>query len=153
MGWAYARPEIIERLAMFKAEGSSGPFLTQVVARYCAEGRLEAHIEELIALYRHKRDVMLEAIAREFPAEVVTLRPEGGFFVWCKLPPACSATALLPLAEAARGHLPARHALLRQRPGRRRDPAGVQFPAGRANRRRGSRVSARQCERCKDPAG
>src|SRR5829696_5584237 len=99
MGWAYARPEIIERLAMFKAEGSSGPYLTHVVARYCAEGRLEAHIEELIALYRHKRDVMLDAIAREFPAEVVTLKPEGGFFVWCKLPAGMSATTLMAQSE------------------------------------------------------
>ncbi|HKF95761.1 MAG TPA: PLP-dependent aminotransferase family protein, partial [Gammaproteobacteria bacterium] len=99
MGWAYARPEVIARLAKFKAEGSSGPFLTQVVARYCAEGRLEAHIQELIALYRHKRNVMLDAIAREFPPEITTLRPEGGFFIWCRLPAGMSATALLKAAE------------------------------------------------------
>jgi 2-aminoadipate transaminase len=100
MGWAYARPEIIARLAAFKVEGGSGPFLTRVIARYCAGGRLDAHIEELIGLYRHKRDVMLNAIAREFPAEITTLRPEGGFFVWCKLPSGVSATALLKAAEA-----------------------------------------------------
>ena len=99
MGWAYARPEIVERLAMFKAEGSSGPYLTRVIARYCADGRLEAHIEELIALYRHKRDVMLDAIGREFPADVVTLRPEGGFFIWCRLPRGMSAGALQARAE------------------------------------------------------
>jgi len=73
MGWAYARPEIIARLAMFKSEGSSGPYLTHVVARYCADGRLETHIQELIELYRHKRDVMLAAIRREFPADVITI--------------------------------------------------------------------------------
>ena len=100
VGWAYARPEVIARLAHFKSEGSSGPFLTRVIARYCADGRLDAHIQELIALYRRKRDVMLAAIRREFPAGVAALRPEGGFFIWCKLPPGMSATALLPLAEA-----------------------------------------------------
>jgi 2-aminoadipate transaminase len=100
MGWAYARPEVIERLSMFKTEGSSGPFLTRVVARYCAEGQLEAHIQELIALYRHKRDVMLDAIEREFLPGVTTLRPEGGFFIWCKLPAGMSATALLTASEA-----------------------------------------------------
>src|SRR4029079_3498159 len=62
MGWAYARPEIIVWRAMFKADGSSCPYLTHLLARYCADGRLEAHIQELIALYRHKRDVMLDAI-------------------------------------------------------------------------------------------
>jgi 2-aminoadipate transaminase len=100
VGWAYARPEIIQRLATFKVEGASGPFLTQVVARYCADGRLDRHIQELIALYRHKRDVMLHAIAHEFPPEVTTLRPEGGFFIWCRLPVGMSATTLLKEAEA-----------------------------------------------------
>jgi 2-aminoadipate transaminase len=100
MGWAYARPEVIQRLDYVKAEGSSGPFMTRVVARYCADGRLDAHIQELIALYRHKRDVMLDAIGREFPPEVAALRPDGGFFIWCKLPPGMSARALAPLAEA-----------------------------------------------------
>jgi 2-aminoadipate transaminase len=100
VGWAYARPELIAGLAHFKTEGESGPFMTRIVARYCADGRLEAHIQELIALYRHKRDVMLAAIEREFPPEVVALRPAGGFFVWCKLPPGMSARALLARAEA-----------------------------------------------------
>jgi 2-aminoadipate transaminase len=100
LGWAYGQPEIIQRLGMFKSEGASGPYLTQVVARYCADGRLDTHIQDLIALYRHKRDVMLEAIGREFPAEVATIRPEGGFFIWCRLPAGMSATALLKAAEA-----------------------------------------------------
>jgi 2-aminoadipate transaminase len=100
MGWAYARPEIIARLAIFKVEGSSGPFLTRVVARYCADGRLDAHIQELIALYRRKRDITLDAIAREFPAGVTATRPAGGFYIWCRLPQGISASALLKAAEA-----------------------------------------------------
>ena len=85
---------------MLRPEGASSPYTTRVVARFSENGRLDAHIAKLVALYRHKRDVMLDAIAREFPADVVALRPEGGFFVWCHLPPDISATALLPLAEA-----------------------------------------------------
>src|ERR687887_18292 len=75
------------------------PSTTQLVSRYCADGRLDTHIQELIALYRHKRNVMLEAIAREFPTQVTTLRPEGGFFIWCRLPAGMSAAALLKAAE------------------------------------------------------
>lgn len=94
MGWAHAHPEVISRLQTFKLEGSSGPFLTRVVAKFCENGRLERHIQQLIELYRRKRDVMLETIRREFPAEVVTLRPQGGFFIWCRLPTGISAIAL-----------------------------------------------------------
>ncbi len=87
---------------MFRPEGDAGPFLTHVVARYCANGRLEAHIEELRAWYRHKCQVMLEAIRREFPPDVQTIAPAGGFFIWCTLPADLRASALLPLA-AERG--------------------------------------------------
>jgi 2-aminoadipate transaminase len=98
VGYAYGPHELLQRLSMFKSEGDSGPFLTHVIARYSADGRLEAHIEELRALYRHKCQVMLDAIARDFPADVETIAPEGGFFIWCKLPTDLNATALLPLA-------------------------------------------------------
>ncbi|MBA3946873.1 MAG: PLP-dependent aminotransferase family protein [Herpetosiphonaceae bacterium] len=102
LGWAYGQPKLLQRLSMFKLEGANGPFLTHVIARYSADGRLEAHIEELRALYRYKCQVMLDTIAREFPSDVTTLTPEGGFFIWSKLPADLSANALVPLA-AKRG--------------------------------------------------
>ncbi|MHC5763501.1 MAG: PLP-dependent aminotransferase family protein, partial [Nostoc sp.] len=43
--------------------------------------------------------LLLEAIAQEFPSDIVALRPGGGFFVWCKLPPDISAKALLTAAN------------------------------------------------------
>lgn len=99
LGWACGDPAIIERLAMFKSEGPVGPFVSHVVARYCTTGKLDYHIQELIACYKHKCNLLLEAIAQEFPSDVVALRPGGGFFVWCKLPPDISAKALLIAAN------------------------------------------------------
>ncbi|MEH2005736.1 aminotransferase-like domain-containing protein [Nostoc sp.] len=99
LGWACGDPAIIERLAMFKSEGPVGPFVSHVVARYCATGKLDHHIQELIACYKHKCNLLLEAIAQEFPSDIVALRPGGGFFVWCKLPPDISAKALLTAAN------------------------------------------------------
>jgi 2-aminoadipate transaminase len=99
LGWACGDEAIIERLAMFKSEGPVGPFVSHVVARYCATGKLDYQIQELIACYNHKCNLLLEAIAHEFPSDVVALRPGGGFFVWCKLPPDISAKALLTVAH------------------------------------------------------
>ncbi|GAB4210646.1 MAG: PLP-dependent aminotransferase family protein [Roseiflexaceae bacterium] len=107
LGWVCARPEVIQRLEMLKVEGSSGPFLTRTVAHYSRNGQLDAHIVELNARYRHKRDLMLEAIKQHFPAGVRVRRPEGGFFVWCDLPEGQSATALLePAAQRGVTYLP-----------------------------------------------
>ncbi|MCF2149204.1 PLP-dependent aminotransferase family protein [Desmonostoc muscorum LEGE 12446] len=95
LGWACGDPAIIERLAMFKSEGPVGPFVSHVVGRYCATGKLDAHIQKLITCYQHKCNLLLEAIAAEFPSDIVALQPDGGFFVWCKLPQNISAKALL----------------------------------------------------------
>jgi 2-aminoadipate transaminase len=97
-GWGIGHPEIIERLRMLKVEGSSGPLMTRVIERYCREDRLDRHIAELTTLYHRKRDVMLAAIAREFPAGYSFEHPEGGFFIWCRLPAGLSARVL---AQAA----------------------------------------------------
>ncbi|WP_099813151.1 MULTISPECIES: PLP-dependent aminotransferase family protein [unclassified Synechococcus] len=100
VGWACGHPEIIRRLEMFRSEGSLGPFLGRVVARYCGEGRLESHIQLLIRRYREKCHLMLEAIAQCFPPEVKVEAPGGGFFIWCELPPPLSANTLLSATRA-----------------------------------------------------
>lgn len=100
VGWACGHPEIIRRLEMFRSEGSLGPFLGRVVARYCGEGRLQSHIQLLTRRYREKCQVMLEAIAQHFPPEVKVEAPGGGFFVWCELPPSLSASTLLQATRA-----------------------------------------------------
>jgi 2-aminoadipate transaminase len=91
MGWAAGPKAVIERLSQFKMEGSSGPFQTRMLERFCADGRLDAHIKVLNAGYRHKRDLMLATIAREFPDDVIAPKPDGGFFIWAKLPTGMSA--------------------------------------------------------------
>jgi 2-aminoadipate transaminase len=95
VGWACGHPEIIHRLDMFRSEGSLGPFLGRVVARYCGEGRLQSHIQLLIRRYREKCQLMLETIAQCFPREVKVEVPGGGFFLWCELPPSLQASTLL----------------------------------------------------------
>ncbi|KAB8145542.1 PLP-dependent aminotransferase family protein [Chloroflexia bacterium SDU3-3] len=99
LGWASGPSELIKRLAMVKVEGENGPFVTHVVSRFSADGRLDRHIAQLRERYRHKCQVMLAAIEREFPAEVQLYRPEGGFFLWCTLPQGVSAARLLDLSE------------------------------------------------------
>jgi len=95
MAWACGPEAIIKRLQKFKVEGSSGPFLTRMVERFAADGRLDAHIAALNENYRHKRDVMLAAIAREFPADVTYTVPQGGFFIYLYLPADMPAAAVL----------------------------------------------------------
>lgn len=97
MGWAHGPKALIDRLLMFKVEGSSGPFVTHLVAQFAAGGRLDAHIGELRAHYAAKCDLMAAALRREIPDARFNL-PDGGFFIWLRLPDGVGARALQAVA-------------------------------------------------------
>ena len=68
---------------------------------YVTVGRYQAHLRRSCRLYRQRRDAMLGAIERHLPAEVHVVPPQGGLFVWLRLPGGASATRLLPMAARA----------------------------------------------------
>ena len=76
--------------------------LSQVlVYEYLTRYDLDAHIRQCCDHYRVKRDAMLMAIERYFPAEVAVTRPEGGLFLWITLPEGCSGMELHQRTAAA----------------------------------------------------
>jgi 2-aminoadipate transaminase len=58
----------------------------------------DAHVRRLRDAYRPRRDAMLDAIARYFPAGTRFTRPHGGLFVWVELPNGLDAGALFEAA-------------------------------------------------------
>lgn len=97
MGWAHGPKALIDRLQMFKVEGGSGPFLTRLVARFATDGRLDAHIDALRAHYAAKCDLMARTLRREIP-DAHFVEPDGGFFLWLRLPEGVRAGELTPVA-------------------------------------------------------
>jgi len=76
------------------------PFLPQAtVAEFLARGRFQPNLERVCADLRRRRDAMLDALARTFPADASWSRPEGGYFVWLELP-GVDASELAVRAEA-----------------------------------------------------
>jgi 2-aminoadipate transaminase len=67
-------------------------------ARYLADSDLDAHLERVRAEYRTRRDALLDGLPDALPAGSSWNRPEGGMFVWVRLPDGHDATALLPVA-------------------------------------------------------
>jgi 2-aminoadipate transaminase len=100
LGWIIAPKEVIAKLVQLKqgADLHTSTF-TQLVAYETARGGfLDLHIKGLRDAYRRRRDVMLDALAAYFPETVNWTRPEGGLFVWMRLPPGMSSQALLEAA-------------------------------------------------------
>jgi 2-aminoadipate transaminase len=103
VGWAYGHPEIIKRLLQMRSEGNHNPFVTRIVSKFSENGHLDEHIAALNERYSYKAGLMYDAIQKHFPADVKVNKPEGGFFIWCKLPSDISATKLLAECEANHG--------------------------------------------------
>ena len=72
--------------------------LTQhLAAQYILRYGLENHLEEIRPIYREKRDAMISALERYMPedARISWTNPEGGLFVWMRLPEGIDATDML----------------------------------------------------------
>jgi 2-aminoadipate transaminase len=100
VGWVVAPPPVLEKIGLGKqAADLCTSTLTQYFVReYFAEGRWREYIDDVIEIYRARRDVMLEALERHFPPQAEWTRPEGGLFVWATLPDYIDTTDLLAKA-------------------------------------------------------
>jgi 2-aminoadipate transaminase len=100
LAWIVARAEWMDRMVVAK-QGMDlcSPSLTQlIVAEYMSRGLLPKQVEKICALYGKKLEVMLKALEEYMPEGVKWSKPEGGLFLWVKLPRKMSANALFPKA-------------------------------------------------------
>lgn len=88
LGLLVAEDEVMKQLLYAKqaTDLQNNTLIQYAVYHYCKAGSLERHIPNIIRDYRHRAGVMMEAIRRHFPAGVECVEPEGGMFVWCRLP-------------------------------------------------------------------
>jgi 2-aminoadipate transaminase len=102
VGWAVADADFILRLTMAKqaSDVHTNNLAQYAIHRYVTTNNLDAHIGHIIDTYRLQRDTMLEEMTEHFPATCQWAKPEGGMFIWVKLPEGADATALLAKAVA-----------------------------------------------------
>src|SRR3954470_14647963 len=105
LGWAAAPGPILERLNLGKqaADLCSSPLTQYFVAEYFKQRDWRTYLTQLRTLYRRRRDVMLAALEECLPREADWTRPEGGFFIWARVPAYIDTTDLL--ARALREHV------------------------------------------------
>ncbi|HEY8001697.1 MAG TPA: PLP-dependent aminotransferase family protein [Solirubrobacterales bacterium] len=100
LGWLCAPPPVMEKVVLGKqAADLCTSTLTQYFVReYFAEGRWRDYVGDLCAIYRERRDAMLEALNTYFPAGATWSEPQGGLFCWATLPGYIDTTDLLAKA-------------------------------------------------------
>ncbi|MGX1512052.1 DNA-binding transcriptional MocR family regulator [Streptomyces collinus] len=98
LGWLRAPAGLRRACAVAKqAADLHTPTVNQLAAaRYLADRDLDAHVTRVAAVYGERRDAMLAGLADALPSGSVWTRPEGGMFLWARLPDGYDTTALLP---------------------------------------------------------
>jgi len=104
LAYAVASPETINLLARAKRglDFHSDTLLQQAVVHLIRDNEFdfEAHVVEGRAIYKARRDAMLDSLEAVFSSEAKWTRPEGGFFLWIDLPHGVSGDAVAAAAQA-----------------------------------------------------
>ncbi|MBX0327137.1 PLP-dependent aminotransferase family protein [Oscillochloris sp. ZM17-4] len=100
IGYIAAAPELIRKLVYLRqAQDLCSPPLTQrALALFIEQGWWHSHMKRMLPRYRERRDALVGAMERFFPAEVRWTRPQGGFSCWVTLPPGTAVTDLYMIA-------------------------------------------------------
>ena len=102
LGWLCADPAMISVLQSFLFGGGVNPFASRV-ATYYLRDHMPEHVALLVDVYRAKRDAMLEGLWEVLGSTDVEIsKPEGGFFIWIKLPTGADPARLAEVARRRR---------------------------------------------------
>ncbi|HPG96031.1 MAG TPA: PLP-dependent aminotransferase family protein [Rectinema sp.] len=90
IGWILARKDIIQQLVVAKqaVDLCTSPLTQKIVAQFMATGKLEEVLKNTCAIYRDKRNFMLQKLDTYMPKhpDLTWTKPEGGLFLWLSLP-------------------------------------------------------------------
>jgi len=100
LGWVIAPEAVLAKMAVAKIDGGTSAFTSRAVAEYLKD-YLEARMDTLLGVYRGKRDAMLEGLETHLAGVATWSRPQGGLFVWVRLPKEFDTIQLLEAARAA----------------------------------------------------
>lgn len=100
VGFLVAEGPVYNGLVSYKCVNdlATSNLIQRALEAYVTVGRYQTHLRRCCRIYRKRRDVMLRAISRRLPAGAHVDPPQGGLFIWLRLPEHLSSERLLPLA-------------------------------------------------------
>lgn len=103
VGWTIAPPEIARRCVIAKqtVDLCSTPWTQAIAAHYLAAGSLERQLPRIAQAYRGKCEALCDGLRAQFGDAIAFHQPEGGMFVWARIP-GVAIDALLPNAIASK---------------------------------------------------
>jgi len=100
VGYIVAPWAIMSRMLALKTDAGSGALEQMVLTEYCT-AHFTKHVPALRKSLRAKLVTLMEALTEHFGTAAEFDDPQGGIFLWVKLPDGVDALQLYPLALAA----------------------------------------------------
>ena len=100
VGYIVAPWAILSRMLAIKTDAGSGALEQMVLAEFCT-AHFARHVPALRKSLRAKLVTLMEALREHFGTAAKFDDPQGGIFLWVKLPDGVDALKLFPLAQAA----------------------------------------------------
>jgi len=100
LGWIVAHEDVIDKLVVAKQNTDlcTSSFVQKIAAKYFDKGFFEPNLAKTNAMYKEKRDAMVEAFHKFMPKGVKWTEPEGGLFLFVTLPEHIDAEDLFKIA-------------------------------------------------------
>jgi 2-aminoadipate transaminase len=100
VGYAVSEWPVLSRMIACKTDSGTGALDQMIVAEFFGK-HFDDHVPALTAVLKDKLDCMVEAVEREFGTSAEMWKPEGGIFLWLKLPDSVDVRKLVkPAADA-----------------------------------------------------
>ena len=98
IGWVCAPTEVLAKYNFVKqgADLQTSSIDQMVASKFMEMYDLDAHVDKIKAVYKGRRDLMLNCIKEYFPSCVEHTTPEGGLFTWITLPEGVDAGKIAP---------------------------------------------------------
>ncbi len=100
LGWIVAPERVMVPLLQAKqgADLHTSTLIQHLAYDICQRGLIRAHVKQIRAIYRERRDVMLRTMEEAFPPGVTWTHPQGGLFLWVRMPEQIDSEELLRIA-------------------------------------------------------
>lgn len=88
VGWMVLPNEMFEvaEIAKQSMDACTPQFSQMLAYEFMRSGRMDRYVQKLRETYAERRDTMVRCIKEYCPAEMTFVTPQGGFFLWAKVP-------------------------------------------------------------------
>ncbi len=102
IAFTIAPPQVIQKINLCKqgADLHTPTFNQVAIYETIKDGFINEHVQVIRAEYKHRRDIMLDALEECMPEGITWTRPKGGLFLWVFFPKTVDTTKLLEYAVA-----------------------------------------------------